>query len=123
MARHDHTKLLGVYIDSGLNFSKHVNEAVLNALKGVSLLKYLSKYVYRNALELSYKLYVRPYLDYGDIIYHNQRVDLMKLIEHVQYKASLVVSGYWQGTSRERLYEDLGWEYPEEVGAWFGHIL
>ena len=32
----------------------------------------------------------------------------MKLIEQVQYKVALVVSGCWQGTSRERLYEDLG---------------
>ena len=114
VARHDHTKHLGVYLDSGLNFSKHVKEAVLNALKGVSLLKYLSKYVDRNVLDLSYKLYVRPHLDYGDIIYHNQRVDLMKLIEQVQYKAALIVSGCWQGTSRERLYEELGWESLSE---------
>ena len=113
MARHDHTKHLGIYIYSGLNFSKHVKE-VLNAFKCASLLKYLCKYVDRNVLELSYKLYVRPHLDYGDIIYHNQRVDLMKLIEQVQYKASLVVSGCWQGTSRERLYEDLGWESLSE---------
>ena len=80
MARHDHNKHLGVYVDSGLNISKNLKEAVLNALKGVSLLKYLSKYVDRNVLDLSYKLYVRPHLDYGDIIYHNQRVDLMKFI-------------------------------------------
>ena len=110
VAKNDHTKHLGVYLDSGLNFSKHVKEAVLKALKGVSLLKYLSKYVDSYVLNLSYKLYVRPHLDYGDIIYHNQRSDLMKLIEQVQYKAALIVSGCWQGTSRERLYEELGWE-------------
>ena len=110
VARHEHTKHLGLFLDSALNFSKHVKEAVLIALKGISLLKYLSKYVDRNVLNLAYKLYVRPHLDYGDIIYHNQRADLMQLIEQVQYKAALIVSGCWQGTSRERLYDDLGWE-------------
>ena len=110
VAKNDRTKHLGVYLDSGLNFCKHVKKAVLKALKGVSLLKYLSKYVDSYVLNLSYKLYVRPHLDYGDIIYHNQRSDLMKLIEQVQYKAALIVSGCWQGTSRERLYEELGWE-------------
>ena len=103
VARHTRTKHLGIYLDSGLNFSKQVKEAVLKASKGVSLLKYLSKHVGRNVLDLSFKLY-----DYGDIIYHNQRTDLMKLIEEVQYKAALIVSGCWQGTSRERLCEDLG---------------
>ena len=46
------------------------------AKKGISLLKYLSKYVDRNVLNL-YKLYVHPQLDYGGVIYHNQRDDLM----------------------------------------------
>ena len=61
-------------------------------------------------LDLSYKLYVRRHLDYGDVIYHNQRSDLMDLIEQVQYKAALIVSGCWQGTNRDKLYEELGWE-------------
>ena len=110
VSREGHTKHLGVYLDSGLNFSKHIREAVIKATKGVSLLKYLSKYVSRKVLDLSYKLYVRPHLDYGDVIYHNQRTDLMNLIEQVQYKAALIVSGCWQGTSREKLYDELGWE-------------
>ena len=65
-------------------------------------------------LDLSYKLYVRPDLDYGDVIYHNQRTDLMNLIEQVQYKAVLLVSGCWQGTNREKLYGELGWESLSE---------
>ena len=110
VSREDHTKHLGVFLDSGLNFSKHIREAVMKATKGISLLKYLSKYVSRKVLDLSYKLYVRPHLDYGDVIYHNQRADMMILIEQVQYKAALIVSGCWQGTSREKLYDELGWE-------------
>ena len=75
---------------------KHIKEQVLKAMKGVSFLKFLSKYVDRNVLDLSYKMYVRPYLDYGDVIYHNQRIDVMNLIERVQYKATLIVSGCWR---------------------------
>ena len=91
MAKNDHTKHLGVYLDSALSYSKHVKEVVLKAQKGVSLLKYLSKYVDSKVFNLSYKLHVRPHLDYGNIIYHNQRSDIMKLIEQVQYKAALIV--------------------------------
>ena len=79
-------------------------------MKGLSLLKFLSKFVNRNVLSLSYKMYIRPHLDYGDVIYHNQRADLMDLVERVQYKEALIVTGCWQGTSRKRLYEELGWE-------------
>ena len=98
-------------MDSRLNFSKHIKEKVLKATKGITLLKFLSKYVDRGVLNSCFKLYVRPHLDYGDVIYHNQRGDLMDLIERVQYKAALIVSGCWQGTSREKLYDELGWEY------------
>ena len=68
VARHDNTKHLGLYLDSALNFSEHVKEAVLVALNGISLLKYLSKYGDRNVLNLYYKLYLRPHLDYEDVI-------------------------------------------------------
>ena len=96
---------LGVFLDSRLNFSKHIKEAIIKAKKGISLLKYLSKYVSRNVLDTCYKLYVRPHLDYGDVIYHNQRADHMNLIEQVQYKAALIASGCWQGTCCLKLYD------------------
>ena len=108
VAKKDDTKHLGVYLDSALNFSKHVREAVLKAHKGLSLLRFLSRYVSRRVIDLCYKLYVRPHLDYGDIIYHNQREELMRSIEQVQYKADLLVSGCWQGTCCIKLYEELG---------------
>ena len=31
-------------------------------------------------------------------------------LESVQYSAALAVSGAWRGTSREKLYTELGWE-------------
>ena len=55
VTRHDHAKHLRLYLDSALNFSKHVQESILVALKGISLLKYLSKYVDRNVLNIYYK--------------------------------------------------------------------
>ena len=66
--------------------------------------------VSKDILNMSYKLYVRPHLDYGDVIHHNQRANLMELLARVQYKAALVVSGCWQGTSRSKIYSELGWE-------------
>ena len=42
VVREPFTKHLGLYLDSRLNFSKHISEQVS---KGVSLLNYLSNYV------------------------------------------------------------------------------
>ena len=32
------------------------------------------------------------------------------MLESVQYSAALAVTGAWRGTSREKLYNELGWE-------------
>ena len=34
----------------------------------------------------------------------------MEKIERVQYKAALAITGAWQGSNRNKLYEELGWE-------------
>ena len=82
--------------------------------RGIGMIRYLSKYVSRDILDQIYKLYVRPHLDYGDIIYHKydpqMRLNFTQRLEQTQYSAALAVAGAWRGTSRERLYRELGWE-------------
>ena len=54
---------------------------------------------------------MRPLTDYGDIIYdqpHNS--SFCKKIESVQYKAALAITGAIQGTSCEKIYQELGLE-------------
>ena len=34
----------------------------------------------------------------------------MEKLESVQYSAALAVTGAWRGTSRDKLYDELGWE-------------
>ena len=114
-------KHLGIILDSKLSFSTHIKSAISKTRKGISLLKYLSKYLPRDTLNEVYQLCVRPHLDYGDVIYHppakicdfTQNTilpNLMEKIESVQYSAALAVTETWRGTSREKLYTELGWE-------------
>ena len=104
------TKHLGLTLDEKLTFRKHVNEKIKKANKGIGLLRFLSRFASRKVLNTIYKLYVRPHLDYGDVIYHEQLSDCSKLLESVQYNAALIVSGCWRGTSMDKLYDELGWE-------------
>ena len=80
----------------------------------IRTVKCLSGYVSRDVLDQVYKSYVRPHLDYGDIIYHrfdpNMSLDLTSKLEQTQYSAALAVTGAWRGTNRQRLKEELGWE-------------
>ncbi len=107
-------KHIGMILDSKLSFQIHIREALLKARRGIGMIRYISKYVSRNVLDQVYKLYVRPHLDYGDIIYHrydpNMRLSVTKRLEQTQYHAALAVTGAWRGTNRQKLYDELGWE-------------
>ena len=101
-------------IDDHLSFRKHIKDAIEKANKGISLMKFLYKYVDRKILDQIYKMYVRPHLDYGDIIFHGQLVDMMKSLESVQYQAALIITRCIKGTNMKKVYNELGWESLEE---------
>ena len=113
-------KHLGLILDSGLSFPKHLNEKIKKAKKIIGIIQHLSKYLPLKILNQMYKAFVRPHLDYCDIIYHipsflNQPSlgfllnHLMEQIEKIQYQAALAVTGAWQGSNRSQIYE-VGWE-------------
>ena len=85
----DEHKHLGIILDSKLSFSAHIKTAISKTRKGIGLLKYLSKYLPRHTLNELCKLYVRPHLDFGDVIYHippkvcefSQNIALSNLME------------------------------------------
>ena len=91
----DKQKHLRMILDSGLNFHSHVKEKIVSAREGIGVIRYLSKYVSRDVLDQMYKPYVRPQLDYGDIIYHKVdpelSLDFTKKLEATQYSAALAV--------------------------------
>ena len=117
----DEYKHLGVVLNSRLTFSNHIQSAIDTSRRGIGMLIFLSSYLPRHTLDQLYKFYVRPHLDYGDVIYHlpqklndfRHEITLnrqMKRLESVQYSSGLAITGAWNGTSRNRLYEELGWE-------------
>ena len=67
--KRDKIEHLDLKLDSRLSFISHINAAIAKLRKAVGILKFLSKYLPRETLYMRNKLYVRPYLDYGDVIY------------------------------------------------------
>ena len=109
----DEQKHLGMILDSALNFHSHVKEKIVSARRNWN--NPLPVQVFsRDVLDQMYKLYTRPHLDYGDIIYHKVdpelSLDFTKKLEATQCFAALAVSGAWRGTNKCKLYEELGWE-------------
>ena len=62
-------KYLGLILDKKLNFNQHIKDKLSKANKGIGVLRKLFHYLPRSSLLLMYKSFIRPHLDYGDIIY------------------------------------------------------
>ena len=118
-------KHLGLILDKKLTFESHTREKINKARRLLGALKRSSQYLPVSALDRIYKSFIRPQLEYGDIIYHrtpSSETELlplkvenlpasMKKLESVQYQAALVVCGAWKGSSKHKVYKELGWEH------------
>ena len=59
-----------------------------------------------SSLLIIYKSFIRPHLDYGDIVYDQpNNSSLSEKIESLQYNAALAITGAIKGSSKEKLYQ------------------
>ena len=104
-----HQKHLGIILDSKLDFNIHVDNKIKKCYRMIGIIKRLSVSVPRKALLTIYKSFIRPHLDYGDILYDKPgNQNFQNKLEKVQYKACLAITGAIQGTSRQKIYDKLG---------------
>ena len=62
-------KHLGMFLDSKFNFSEHLKTIFQKTNKTIGLLRKLQTLLPRAPLITIYKLFIRPHLDYGHMIY------------------------------------------------------
>ena len=104
-------KHLVLLLDEKLNFSEHINEKLKKATKSVNLLRKLNLSLPRSALLIIHKSFIRPHLDYGDIVYDQpNKSSLSEKIESLQYNAALAITGAIKSSSKEKLYQERGFE-------------
>ena len=79
--------------------------------KTISLLCKIQNKLPRAPLVTIYKSFIRPHLDYRNILYDQAfNNSFHERLESIQYNAALAITGAIGGSSREKLYQDLGFE-------------
>ena len=102
-------KHLGIILDLKLDFNIHVHNEIKKYYRMIGIIKRLSASVPGKALLTIYKSFIRLHLDYGDILYDKPgNQNFQNKLEKVQYKACLAITGAIQGTSRQKIYDELG---------------
>ena len=62
------TSHLGIHLDEKLDFNAHTKEKISKDNRGTGIIKELQSKLPRNALLTIYKSFIRPHLDYVDIV-------------------------------------------------------
>ena len=87
--------------------------------KPIGLLQKLQNILPREPQLTIYKSFVRPHLDYGDIIYdQHYNNSFHQKLQSIQYNVVLAITGAIRDSSREKLYQGLGLE-PLKQRRWF----
>ena len=102
---------LGAILDVKLTFEEHLKNVFNKINKTIGLLKKFSNLLPRQDLVTIYKAFIRPHLDYGDVLYEKAfNNSFQAKMESIQYIACLAMTGAIRGTSRENIYQELGLE-------------
>ena len=98
-------------LDQKLNFEEHLENILNKVNKGIGILRKLRNVLQRPLLLTIYKSFIRPHLDYGDVVYdQSYNASFHQKLERIQYNAAIAITGAIRGTSKEKLFEELGLE-------------
>ena len=85
-------KHLDVIFDSILSFDENLNSVQSKTNKTIGLVRKLQNTLSRQALITIYKAFVKPYLDYGDILYDQAyNASFHQKLEKIQYSACIAI--------------------------------
>ena len=111
-----------MHLDEKLNLNHYVKEKIAKANKAIGLIRKLAHVLSRQSLLTIHKLFIRPHLDYGDIIYDQPNNEsFCNLIEKVQHNAALAITGAIKGTYQLKIYNELCIE-SLKFRRWFRHL-
>ena len=99
-------------LDIKLDFQEQLREKLSKISKTIWSLRKLQKLLTRDPLLTIYKSFIRPHLDYSDIIYDEAYNSSFH--QKIQYNSALAITGAIRRTSKENLYQELGLESLEK---------
>ena len=98
-------------LDTKFDFSLHLKNVQNKVNKTIGLLRKLQDTLPRTLLITIFKSFIRPHLDYAEIIYDRAySTSFHQNIESIEYNAELTITGAVRRTFSLKLYQKLGFE-------------
>ena len=101
-------KHLDLILDKKLNFNERLKGVLDKISRTVGLISKLQLILPRFSLPIIYKTFVRPHLNYGDIIYdQTDNMSFHRKLHSIQYSTCLAITSTIRGISYEKLNQEL----------------
>ena len=102
-------KILGVVIDSQMNYKSHIDEFCKELSKRIGLLKHISPFLKQRQRETYYNGVIKPTLLYGRMIWDSCNVEHLQSILKLQKRAACIILDAKRFTPSVVLINNLNW--------------
>ena len=109
----DSHKHLGIELANDMSWKTHINTIVNKAYKRLGILRKHKFNLDRRSLDKMYKVFIRPLIEYGNIIWDNCSKENKKALENIQLDAQRISTGATKLCSVQKLYNETGYETLE----------
>jgi hypothetical protein len=101
---------LGVTITDKLTWTSHIQRICEKGQLRLNILKSLGAKLPRATKIQIFKTFIRPVLEYGNVLYANAPFRDLQLLDAIQRGAALACTRAYRSTETVQLYFELGWD-------------
>ena len=110
----DTHKHLGIHFSSDATWHHHIRYITEKAWTRINIMRKLKFKLDRKSLETIYLTFIRPILEYGDVLWDNCSQYEKNELEKIQNEAARIATGATKLVSLNALYNEIQWENLEE---------
>ena len=106
-------KQLGLFLSSDGTWHEHINYITAKTWIRINVMRKLKFLLDRRSLEIIYISFIKPFLEYADVVWNNCTRYEVNALEKIQLDAARIVTGATKLVFLEVLYNEMGWESLE----------
>ena len=103
-------KHLGLYFSNDCSWHQHIDYIKQKAWFRIHIMRKLKFKLDRKSLETIYLTFIRPLLEYGDVIWDNCTQYEKNELDKIQNEAARITTGTTKLVSLDNLYKEGGWQ-------------
>ena len=103
-------KHLGLYFSNDCSWHQHIDYIKQKAWFRIHIMHKLKFKLDRKSLETIYLTFIRPLLEYGDVIWDNCTQYEKNELDKIQNEAARITTGTTKLVSLDNLYKEVGWQ-------------